>query len=119
MLTLLQILNNAKMAWTAWGELEWAVRTGADPYERVNGQPVWEHFKANPDKEATFTRAMKSVSSLGTTPYGCLPITRCFLLLHFVSAALRVLHYLACLVSSSCRHTTTWRDAQKQRMKVS
>ena len=99
----LQILNNAKMAWTAWGELEWAVRTGGDPYERVNGQPVWEHFKANPEKEATFTRAMKSVSSLGTTPSGCLPVTMCCLLPHHGDCTNDCCTPMPCPITSGCR----------------
>ncbi|MEP7104461.1 MAG: methyltransferase [Chloroflexota bacterium] len=49
--------------YAAWAELEYSVRTGKPAYEKVHGQPRWEHLASMPEANAVFNRFMADQSS--------------------------------------------------------
>jgi hypothetical protein len=51
------------LAWTAYGQLPAAVRTGTPAFDLAYGMPVFEYFAAHPDRGRAFDRAMARVSA--------------------------------------------------------
>lgn len=50
--------------WSAWGALEYAVRTGKPAFEHVHGAPMFPWMQARPEKEKMFAASMASISTL-------------------------------------------------------
>jgi hypothetical protein len=48
--------------WRIWGDLDYALRTGGNTFEHVNGMPAFAYLQARPDKERTFMAAMANIS---------------------------------------------------------
>ncbi len=48
--------------WTAWGSLEYAVRSGGSAFEHVHGAPAFAWLRQYPDKEKMFSASMASLS---------------------------------------------------------
>lgn len=45
----------------AWGEIEYAIRSGNTAFDKVFGQPVFDYLGENPDKAAIFDAAMTGI----------------------------------------------------------
>jgi hypothetical protein len=60
----LAIALTAPSHWLPWGRLSEAVRTGQRQARAALGREVFEHYAANPEEGATFTRAMGNLSAL-------------------------------------------------------
>jgi hypothetical protein len=48
--------------WSAWGDLEHSVRTGANAFQHIHGVDVWTYRSTRPEESAMFDRAMASLS---------------------------------------------------------
>jgi hypothetical protein len=48
--------------WQAWGDLLYAVRTGATAFDHVHGRNVWAYRAERPDEARVFDRAMASAT---------------------------------------------------------
>lgn len=48
------------LAWSSWGGLEGAVRTGAPAFDAVHGASFFEHLERHPELAAAFGRTMSS-----------------------------------------------------------
>jgi SAM-dependent methyltransferase len=49
--------------WQAWGDLLYAVRTGATAFDHVHGRNVWAYRAERPDEARVFDRAMASATA--------------------------------------------------------
>ena len=48
----------------AWCDFRETLRTGANAFERVHGQTIWEWFEAHPDERETFAQCMTTMTLL-------------------------------------------------------
>lgn len=48
--------------WEAWGALRHGVSTGALPFDRVHGMPIFEYLAKHPEQERVFSASMASIS---------------------------------------------------------
>jgi len=59
-------LQGMEMAWRAWGELAYSVRTGRPAFDRVAGSPTFEYIGSRPDQAEIVNEAMTSLSELSS-----------------------------------------------------
>lgn len=50
--------------WSAWGELEYSIRTGKPAAEHVLGQKLWEYLKSHPQDGELYHHAMTGASRI-------------------------------------------------------
>jgi hypothetical protein len=48
--------------WVAWQDLLGGVRTGALPFERVHGRPLFDYLRDHPEDDRIFSASMASIS---------------------------------------------------------
>lgn len=54
--------------WSAVGNIEFAVRTGKDPFEAIYGKGIYEYLKEDVQESERFDRSMSDLSDLGLAP---------------------------------------------------
>lgn len=54
--------------WNLMSNLEFAVRTGKDPFADMYGSPIYEYLREHPAEYAVFDRSMSDLSGLGLAP---------------------------------------------------
>lgn len=59
-------LQGMEMAWRAWGELAYSVRTGRPAFDYVAGSPTFEYIGSRPDQAEIVNEAMTSLSELSS-----------------------------------------------------
>jgi hypothetical protein len=59
-------LQGMEMAWRAWGELAYSVRTGRPAFDHVAGSPTFEYIGSRPDQAEIVNEAMTSLSELSS-----------------------------------------------------
>jgi hypothetical protein len=53
-----QILMNAELLWSLWGELTYTIKTGQAADQRVYGMPFFDYLQQHPEKAAIFNEEM-------------------------------------------------------------
>lgn len=48
--------------WVAWQDLLGGVRTGALPFDRVHGRPIFDYLRDHPEDDRVFSESMASIS---------------------------------------------------------
>jgi hypothetical protein len=57
------IAENKKWAWDAWQQLLHGVKTGASPFQKAHGMPLFEYLEQHPEDLQLFGEYMTSVSA--------------------------------------------------------